>query len=65
MADPIFDLNMNKYGINMSELNLTKDDFNEIERIVVNRLRKKKVEEGENSRPTGSVTDKENGCREV
>ena len=39
MADPIFDLNMNKYGINMSELNLAKDDFNEIERIVVNRLR--------------------------
>ena len=42
MADPIFDLNMNKYRINMSELNLTKDDFNEIERIVVNRLRNKK-----------------------
>ena len=42
MADSIFVLNMNKYGVNMSELNLTKDDFNEIERIVVNRLRNKK-----------------------
>ena len=35
MADPIFDLNMNKYGINLSELNLTKDDFNENTRSAI------------------------------
>ena len=46
MADPIFDLNMNKYGINMSELNLTKDDFNEIERIVVEEIEDMKREDG-------------------